>query len=194
MKSGAYAHSLHLQETSPPIVARLFFMQPTGGDNWRPKMAADDYRWEYSPLATAGARIWAKKIDPVLRFAVGGDDPPSFQHIRAAIQLTVLVALILLPLSLFVSPAHMLTASGLLFDIAGTMRLFLFERIEHELSGFKPNEYDNYPSVAMRELIMPESVSVMEINDRPISFFYYKQRGVVFLFIGFVLQMLGDWV
>jgi hypothetical protein len=31
-----------------------------------------------------------------------------------------------------------------------------------------------------------------EINDRPISFFYYKQRGIVFLFIGFVLQMLGD--
>jgi hypothetical protein len=157
-------------------------------------MASGDYRWEYGPLATAGDRLWAKIVDPVLRFAVGGDDITSFQHIRAGIQLTLLIALILLPISLFISTAHMLTASGLLFDIAGTMRLFLFERIEHELSQFKPNEHDNYPSIAMRELIMPEGVSVMEINDRPISFFYYKQRGVVFLFIGFVLQMLGDWV
>ena len=31
-----------------------------------------------------------------------------------------------------------------------------------------------------------------EISD--ISIFYYKQRGVVFLFVGFVLQMIGDWV
>jgi hypothetical protein len=157
-------------------------------------MAADDYRWEYGPLAIAGDRLWAKIIDPILRLVVGGDDITSFQHIRAAIQLTVLVALILLPISLFLSTAHVLTASGLLFDIAGTMRLFLFERIEHELSLFKPNEYDNYPSVAMRELIMPEGTTVREINDRPISFFYSKQRGMVFLFLGFVLQMLGDWV
>jgi len=45
----------------------------------------------------------------------------------------------------------------------------------------------------MRELIMPEGVSVMEINNRSISFFYYKQRGVLFLFVGFVLQMIGDF-
>lgn len=87
----------------------------------------------------------------------------------------------------------MLTASGLLFDIAGTMRLFLLERIDHEISQFTPNQYGNYPSVAMRELIMPEAVSVKEVNDRHMSFFYYKHRGIVFLFIGFVLQMLGDW-
>jgi hypothetical protein len=157
-------------------------------------MTLDGYRWEYGRLALAGDWLWARTVDPVLRFAVGGDDLTSFQRIRAAIQLTVLAALVLLPLSILPhSRAHMLTASGLLFDIAGTMRLFLFERIEHEISTFKPNEHGNYPSVVTRELIMPEGVSVSEVNDRPMSFFYYKQRGVVFLFIGFVLQMLGDW-
>src|SRR5437763_2908530 len=142
-------------------------------------MAIGSFRWEYGRLALAGDWLWARIVDPVLRFSVGGDDLTSFQRIRAAIQLTVLAALILLPLSIFPwSRGHMLTASGLLFDIAGAMRLFLLERIDHEISTFK--EYENYPSVVMRELIMPEGVSVREINDRPMSFFYYKQRGVVF--------------
>lgn len=88
----------------------------------------------------------------------------------------------------------MLTASGLLFDIAGALRLFLLEEIDHSLSGFTSNEHGNYPSVATRELIMPEGVSVSDINDRPISFFYYKKRGVLFLFLGFVLQMIGDFL
>jgi len=97
-----------------------------------------------------------------------------------------------LPIALFYNTAHVLTASGLLFDIAGALRLFLLEEIDHQIAGFTPNEYGNYASVAMRELIMPEGVSVREINDRHISFFYYKKRGVLFLFFGFVLQMLGD--
>jgi len=158
-------------------------------------MAISDFRWEYGWLARSGDLLWAKIIDPVLKFSVGGDDLTSFQRIRAAIQLTVLAALILLLLSAFPqSRGHMFTASGLLFDIAGAMRLFLLECIDREISTFKPNEYGNYPSVVMRELIMPEGVSVREINDSPMSFFYYKQRGVVFLFLGFVLQMLGDWM
>lgn len=41
---------------------------------------------------------------------------------------------------------------------------------------------------------MPEGVMERDINDRPISFFYYKKRGVLFLFLGFVLQMIGDLV
>jgi hypothetical protein len=150
-----------------------------------------DYRWEYSPLAHAGDWLWAKLVDPVLRFGVGGDDLTSFQHTRAAIQLTIFAALVLLPLSFLYKPAHMLTASGLLFDIAGTMRLFLHERVDRELSRFTLNHEGRYPSVAMRELIMPET-RMEEISD--ISIFYYKQRGVVFLFVGFVLQMIGDWV
>jgi len=40
---------------------------------------------------------------------------------------------------------------------------------------------------------MPEGIYIPDINDRPISFFYYKKRGVLFLFFGFVLQMLGDF-
>jgi hypothetical protein len=152
----------------------------------------DSYRREYGPLARWGDKSWAKVVDPVLRHIVGQDEITSLQRVRAAIQITVLIAVAVLPFALFYKTAHILTASGLLFDIAGALRLFLLDEIDNHVAGFTPNEHGNYPSVAMRELIMPEGVSDREINDRPISFFYYKKRGVLFLFVGFVLQMLGD--
>jgi hypothetical protein len=64
----------------------------------------------------------------------GQDDITSLRRIRAAIQLTVLAAVLLLPLALFRNPAHVLTASGLLFDIAGALRLFLLEEIDHQIA------------------------------------------------------------
>jgi hypothetical protein len=149
-------------------------------------------RPEYSWLANWGDKFWAYVIDPFLRFVLGEDETVSLLRIRAAIQFTLLVAVVLIPVSLFWNTAHMLTASGLLFDIAGVLRIFLLEQTADALKGYKPNEYDNYPSVAMREFIMPEGINEAKVNDSPISFFYYKKRGVLYLFFGFVLQMIGD--
>jgi hypothetical protein len=121
-------------------------------------------------LLWLGDWLWAKTIDPLLRFLVGQDDLVALQRLRAPVQLTLLAALAVLAISPIYSPGRMLTASGLLFDIAGAVHLFLFERIEEELSKFKLNKYGNYPSVAMRELIIPEGVSQMSINDNHIGF------------------------
>jgi len=54
--------------------------------------------------------------------------------------------------------------------------------------------YGNLPSVAMRELIMPEGSGPYDAESPYISQFYYKKRGVLLLFIGFALQMVGDLV
>jgi hypothetical protein len=86
----------------------------------------------------------------------------------------------------------MITGSGLLFDIAGALRLFLLDEIQDSLSGFKPNEYGNLPSAATRELVMPEASGPYHAESPHISQFYYQKRGVLFLFIGFLLQMTGD--
>ena len=87
-----------------------------------------DYEWEYSPLARVGNWIWTKVIDPILR-SVADDGYAAFRTVRGIIQIIVLVAVVLLPISIFYSPGHLLTASGLLFDIAGVLRLFLLEEI-----------------------------------------------------------------
>jgi hypothetical protein len=104
----------------------------------------------------------------------------------------VLLAILLVPVSFFWKPSHLLAASGLLFDIAGVLRLFLLEEIEHALAGFTPNKYGNFSSVT-RELIMPED-GPYDADSLPISLFYYRKRGVLFLFIGFALQFIATIV
>jgi hypothetical protein len=109
-------------------------------------------RPEYSSLAKWGDRLWAWSIDPILRTIIGNDDTTALRRIRAGIQLTVLAALVLLPISPFWNTAHMLTASGLLFDIAGATRVFLLEEIDNALAGYEVED-ENNPSAATRELI-----------------------------------------
>ena len=72
---------------------------------------------------------------------------------------------------------------GLLFDIAGVLRLFLLDELIDALEPFK--EHENLPSVAMRELIMPEASGPYTTESHHVSIFYYNKRGVLFLFIGF---------
>ena len=151
-------------------------------------------RPEYSALAHFGDWVWARLIDPVLLAVLGRDETTSLVRIRAAIQITLLVASVLLPTALLLRSSRMINASGLLFDIAGAVRLFMLEEIKDAISGYQPNQYVNYPSVAMREFIMPEGTAQRSINDNQTSFFYYKKRGVLFLFVGFVLQMISDFV
>jgi hypothetical protein len=83
----------------------------------------------------------------------------------------------------------MLTASGLLFDMAGVLRLFLAEEVTTAFEPYK--ERESVPSVAMREMIMPESPPY-DASEAYIHHFWYRRRGMLFLFFGFVLQMIGD--
>jgi hypothetical protein len=151
------------------------------------------YLWEYSPLVRLGNSIWKRFIDPALR-KFASDELTFWRRARGLIQIILLLATLLVPASIFYSTAHLLTASGLLFDIAGALRLFLFDEIHDALSGFKENEDGNYPSVAMRELIMPEAQGPYDSESPYISRYYFKKRGVLFLLIGFLLQLIGGIV
>jgi hypothetical protein len=61
------------------------------------------------------------------------------------------------------------------------------------LAGYKENRYGNLPSVAMRELVMPEDSGLYDEDSPSVSFFYYQKRGVLFLFVGFLLQLLSGF-
>jgi hypothetical protein len=149
-----------------------------------------EYRWEYSPLAQSGNIVWKHAIDPALRL-FADDSLTLLRRVRGVIQLTLVAALLLIPISFFYNTSHVLTAAGLLFDIAGVLRLFLMEEIEESLSGFKPDKHGNLPSFAMSELVMPEASGPYDESSSHISFFYYKKRGVLFLCLGFALQLAG---
>jgi hypothetical protein len=150
------------------------------------------YRWEFSPLAKGGNWLWFRAIDPTLRRLIADNELDAFRQLRGIIQITVVVAILLVPAALIWRSGHLFTASGLLFDIAGVLRLFLLEELAEAFGGFKDRKH--LPSVAMRELVMPEDPGSL-VDEAPyITRFYYKKRGVLFLFVGFVLQMIGDFV
>ena len=150
----------------------------------------NEYRWEYSPLARTGNALWERAIDPLLRLFA--DDELTFlRRLRGVIQVVILAAVILL-LAAFKHPTHLVTASGLLFDIAGALRLFLLDELTEALEPFK--ERESLPSVAMRELIMPEASGPYTAESPHMSLYFYNKRGVLLLFLGFTLQMIGDFV
>ena len=148
-----------------------------------------DYRPEYSALATFGDRIWRIAINPVLRIAFGRDKLTALIRIRLSIQIILIAAVVLTPFAFWFRSGPALNAAGLLFDIAGVVRVFLLEEIDEALAYYE--DKDELPCVAMREFIMPEAPNVT-LEDDGGSHFYYRKRGVLFLFIGFVFQMLSD--
>jgi hypothetical protein len=148
------------------------------------------YRWEYSPLARLGNLLWARAIDPLLQL-FADDTMVALRRIRGLIQIIVVAAILLLPAAFFIHPAHLVTASGLLFDIAGVLRLFLHDELNDALEEFR--EREKLSSIAMREFVMPEASGPFDDTAAsPLSRFYYHRRGVFFLFLGFALQMAGD--
>jgi hypothetical protein len=151
---------------------------------------ASEYRWEYSRLAKWGNWFWVHAIDPTLRYILADDTLVAFRRLRGIIQIILVAAIILLPFAIICWSGHLFTASGLLFDIAGVLRLFLLEELTEALEPFK--ERESLPSVAMRELIMPEAAGPYDTETPHVTRFYYNKRGVLFLFLGFVLQMIGD--
>jgi hypothetical protein len=165
--------------------------------------APRETRWRYNnaehsflplgilSIARMGNKIWQNVIDTLLRI-IANDELAFFLRIRGAIQIILVIALALLPASIIFYPGRLLVASGLLFDIAGVLRVFLLEELTDALEPFV--ERERIPSVIMRELIMPEASGPYTSESPPISLFYYKKRGVLFLFVGFVLQMVGGFL
>jgi hypothetical protein len=139
-------------------------------------------------LASAGNRIWASACSPMLRLFA--DDTLSLLvRLRLAIQLTIVAALVFLAVSFLLGPRY-LNASGLIFDVAGVLRLFLYEEVRENLEPFHDEEAYPHgpPSVSMRELIMPEASGPYDAHSPGLSAFYFRKRGVIYLVLGFVFQ------
>jgi hypothetical protein len=117
---------------------------------------------------------------------------------RGWIKVLVIAAIVLIVCAI-VSRASgkLLNIAGLLFDIAGALRLFLFEQIGESLRPFENRKKypRGPPSVAMRELIMPEAGPYpIDSRQSAVAEFWYRNRGVVFLVFGFILQVIATLI
>jgi hypothetical protein len=143
-------------------------------------------------LRGIGDRAWHYGVWPVLRLFASDDLSLYRRRLRPLVTLIVVAAIVALPLAFFFNPVKVINVAGLLFDLAGVLRLFLFERITADLQPFlDEKEYPHGPpSVAMRELVMPEA-SPNSTDSPHLAHFYYEHRGVLYLFIGFSLQLVA---
>jgi hypothetical protein len=145
-----------------------------------------------------GDRVWHYGVWPVLRL-LARDDLTVYRRLRTLVNVTVIGAIVLVACAVLartfaLNPAKLINIAGLMFDIAGVFRLFLFEQIGESLRPFQDEkEYPRGPpSVAMRELIMPEAGPYsIESPESAVAEFWYRNRGVVFLVVGFVLQVIA---
>ena len=146
-------------------------------------------RPEYSVLAKAGETIWHWTCSPVLRL-FADDDLSLLLRLRLLIQLTLVTGIAFLIASIYFGP-KILNAAGLIFDVAGVLRLFLYEELRESLEPFLDEKAypQGPPSVAMRELIMPENYGPYEPDLPGLSTFYFRKRGVLYLVLGFVFQL-----
>ena len=141
-----------------------------------------------------GDRFWHHAVLPVLRL-FANDGIEFFGRLRFAVNTVVVMAIGILIASPFTSTSRMVETSGLMFDIAGALRLFLLDQITAAVKPFADETKYPYgpPSYAMREFVMPESGPYT--MDSPYMYdFYYRNRGIIFLVIGFSLQATATWL
>jgi hypothetical protein len=144
-------------------------------------------------LATFHEKIWIYFVGPVL--GLFAPDEFSFaRRARIVPRACVVVATVLLAVAYFTAqPLKLMNAAGILFDIAGAIRLFITEQIDEWLEPFKDEEQYPYgpPSHAMRELIMPEVSPFHERTVPTMYHTYYHKRGILYLLTGFGLQLVA---
>jgi len=145
-----------------------------------------------------GDRVWHYGVwQPFLRL-LARDELTVYRRLRTLVNVIVIGAIVLvafavvLAVAFAVTSAKIVNIAGLLFDIAGVLRLLLFEQIGESLRPFEDEK--SYPrgppSVVMRELIMPEAGPYpIESRESAVAEFWYRNRGVMFLIVGFLLQV-----
>lgn len=144
---------------------------------------------------------WETMRNNVWRYGVGWwlrlvahDELQLLRRARAATTIAVFAALLALFYAPFsATPLKLVNIAGIAFDIAGALRLFIAEDVASYLEPFRDEEKYPYgpPSVAMRELIMPEASPYADDEVPHINHALFHKRGVLYLLIGFSLQLLA---
>jgi hypothetical protein len=145
-----------------------------------------------------GDRVWHEIVWTILRL-FARDELTLYRRLRKLVAGMVIGAIVLVVVAVLFAfkPARLINVAGLMFDIAGVLRLFLFEQIGESLRPLQDEKrYPRAPaSGAVRELIMPEAGPYpIESPESAIADFWYRNRGIVFLVVGFLLQMIATFM
>jgi hypothetical protein len=106
----------------------------------------------------------------------------------------VSLAIVLTIAAPFFHFVKMIALGGLMFDVAGVIRLFMDEEWDKLLEHYKDEtKYPNGPpSYITRELFADTNVDVtIDTEEYDVGRYYYYRRGFLLIIVGFLLQALA---
>lgn len=115
---------------------------------------------------------------------------------RASIKISIIISIVMIIYSIIYLNAKTLIISGMLIDVAGLARIFIDDEWSDILMLYTDEEKYPYgpPSHIMRELTEDNDIDLFDDNEKEtetMARFMYWKRGLVMIFIGFLIQMTG---
>lgn len=117
-----------------------------------------------------------------------------YRQLRRLVSFFVVLATILAIASPFFHLVKMLALAGLMFDVAGVIRLFMDEEWDELLEHYRDvTKYPNGPpSYVTRELFADSNVEVtIDTEEFDVARYYYYRRGFLLIIGGFLMQALA---
>ena len=117
-----------------------------------------------------------------------------FKRLRGLVDLLIWLAIILTIAAPFLHLVKMLALAGLMFDVAGVVRLFMDDEWSEVLEHFADEtKYPNGPpSYITRELFADENPEVAGDTDQnSLERYFYYRRGFLLIILGFLWQAVA---
>jgi hypothetical protein len=148
------------------------------------------FRYYFSSLQTGLWRLIVRRVLPL----VARDRLQFFKRLRGMVDVLILVAIVLTIAAPFVHLVKMIAIAGLMFDVAGVIRLFMDEEWAEIIEHFADEKKypRGPPSYITRELFANENVEVAGDTDHnSIERYFYYRRGFLLIILGFVWQAVA---
>jgi hypothetical protein len=151
------------------------------------KRCREKAAYQLEVFQTALWRFLVLKCLPIL----AADRLEIYRRLRTLGSIFVFLAILLAIAAPFVHLVKMIALSGLMFDVAGVIRLFMDEEWDKLLENYRDEK--RYPmgppSYITRELFADTNVEVTaNTEENSVSQYYYYRRGFLLIIVGFFLQ------
>lgn len=148
------------------------------------------FRYYIDKCQTTAWRFLVRRVLPLF----ARDRLEIYRRLRRLVGIFVGVAIVLTAAAPFFHLVKMLALAGLMFDVAGVIRLFMDEEWDELLQHFRDEKKYPHgpPSYITRELFADTNVEVTaDSEEYDVARYYYYRRGFLLIILGFLMQALA---
>lgn len=144
-------------------------------------------------LGTIQTAIWRFVVRKCLPF-LAGNKLEVLRRLRYLATTFVWLAVILTVAAPFLHLVKAIALAGLMFDVAGVIRLFLDEEWDELLQPYRDEKKYPYgpPSYITREMFADTDTNVTaDSEEYAVERYYYYRRGFLLIILGFIWQAIA---